>query len=260
MLCYNHYEKWVGDIMKKISNGLCSVGLIAFFGIIPLVNAASTCNYETQIKLRQAANNVNVNQETGWHGTGEFEESEVEEETGNTEFEIMDVYSNVSIYNITEDIYIEITNKNDAEIKRYYYKDTKDGSISWTIDAYEITNYEIKIFSNETDCLGEEYRKIDLTTPKYNNHHGMPYCNDNKEYYCAEFITQEINMTEEQLKKRAEEDELKRNSEERPNEEKKNKNFLEIYGIYIVLGITVVIVIGVCIRVLLVKMKRSKTI
>jgi len=258
MMCYNTHKKRVGGSMNGKIKSLGCMAILTFLSFNGIVNAESSCDYETQVKLRQEATNVKANYEAGWYKTGEMEELEIPDENGNTEFEIEDALVKNAIYNLTENLYIEITNKNTDSTETYRFEDTDNGVIEWETDAYEIVNYEIKIFSAHADCPGEEIYKIPLTTPKYNEHYAMTYCNGNKEYYCREFITQEINMSSEEVHQKALEDELK-NAKDIIEEEEKKESFWQKYKIYFII-VGVLALLGVLITVILRIWKRSKTI
>lgn len=244
--------------MNRVIKALSCIGVFSFLGFIPLVSAASTCDYEAQVNLRKEANNVQATFEASWYGTGEYEPLEVPDDDGNTEYELKEPGVINYIYNITNNIYVVVRNTKTEESKTYTFADSTEGRISWYTDAKEIRNYEIKIYSNHPDCTGEEYNKISLITPMYNNNSGRLYCKNNTEYYCNEFITTEINMTEDQIYQKAIEEELKRNAANEQKEEKE-KSFLQKYGIYIG-GVLAIILTGVLITVILRKVKRSKTI
>ena len=259
MLCYNHYEKRVGDSMNRVTKALSCIGIFSLIGFAPIASAASTCDYETQINLRKEANNVNATYEVGWYGNGKYEEGEIPDENGNTEFELLDAFTKVAIYNITENLIIDVVDKATKETTTYYFEDTDNGTLRWEQLAYNIMNYDIIVKSNHSDCRGEEYRTISFTTPKFNRPHAEPYCNDNTEYYCEEFITKELNLSDDQIYQKAVELEVERNKSNAAQEEQ-NKNFLQKYGFYIIGAIVIVILRGVGIRVILVKVKRSKTL
>ncbi len=245
--------------MNRVAKALGYLGIISFLGIVPIVNAASTCDYETQIKLRKEANSINVNYESGWHGTGEYESLEVPDEDGNTEYEIVNPGIKNYIYNITENLYVVVRNTKTDETKTFTFQNSDNGTVSWNTDATEIRNYEIKIYSNHEDCKDEEYNKISLITPKYNNHNAHSYCNNNQEYYCEEFIAQELNMTDDQVYQKAIEDEIKRNEENNKENKENEESFFHKYGIYLGI-IATIILIGVLGTVILRQVKRSKTI
>lgn len=258
MMCYNTHKKRVGGSMNGKIKSLGCMAILTFLSFNGIVNAESSCDYETQVKLRQEATNVKANYEVGWYGSGVMEPAEFPSEDSPGEFEIKEPLVKNAIYNITENLYVEITNKNTDSTEVYYFRDTDNGTIEWETDVEDIINYEIKIFSNHPDCPGEEIYKIPLTTPKYNKHHPMTYCNNNNEYYCKEFITQEINMSSEEVHQMALEDELKRTKEIKEEEEKK-ESFWQKYKIYFIV-VGVLALLGVLITVILRIWKRSKTI
>lgn len=232
-------------------------GVTLLTSFTTIVSATSKCDYETQIKLREEASNVKASYVADLFGTGEYEELEVPDEEGNTDYEIVEPLVKSTIYNITENLYVEVSNKNTGEKKTYTSKDLVDGAIRWETGVEDIIEYEIKVYSNYGDCQGEELYKIPLTTPKYNDHYGMTYCLNNKQYYCSQFITEEINMTSEQIEQQAYIDNNKKTQS--VEEEKKSKSFWEQYGIYFGVAFGLLLIGGLTI-VILNKKKRSKII
>lgn len=230
--------------------------MIFLISLLTILNPKVThaaCDYETQIKIRQEAVNVQANYEAGWFGTGEYEESEVDDE----EYESIDPGVVVNIYNITKNIYITVENKATSEINTYYYEDTDNGSISWQRDDVEnIVEYEIKVYSNVSDCQDEELHKINLVTPKYNDYSNLYFCMGIKEYYCQEFVTQDILLNENEMQEKYEEYLETLPMEEIPPE--KEESFLKKYGIYILGGVIGIVFITVLI--IFIRRKRNRIV
>ena len=212
-----------------------------------LVNAASKCSSEEQIQLQKDALGVQLSYEAGMFGTGEYEVSEGD--TEETEIEIPMV--KVSLYNLTENVYVTIKGADIGE-QTYYYEDMDNGAISWfREDLSEIVNYEVKVYSALSSCKGEEYRNFTIVTPMINENHYQPYCNNVNEYYCDEFVTQEIKLTDKEIELLAEKEQ--KNEEEKPQEEpKKDDNYA------IRIGIGFLVVIGVAAIVIIIRKQRKK--
>lgn len=243
--------------MNKIKKLFVILCLFSVF--IPMVNAE--CDYETQVKLRAQANNVKATYEMVMRGTGEFEEGEYIDENGTQEiYELEDPAIEVSVYNIIEELYVTIKNLNTNVTTVYYYEDTNNGTISWDItDFSEIIEYEIKVYSTLSDCNDIELNNISLVVPKYNEHSWQPYCYGVDEYYCDEWITQEINMSDDLVEKSGYEYQQKKAEEVQEEEpQTEDESFWEKYGLYVEIGI--ILLIGVAAGVVIVIKRRRRVL
>lgn len=211
------------------------------------LNVFAVCDYETQVKLATEAANVNMTYEAGFFGTGTFVEAEIPDENGNYEIEIEEPKVKIYINNITENLKIEVLNKNTQERTIYSYDDSNNGTIYWErTNLDEIVEYEITIFPISSDCSDIELRKISKVTPKYNYINEKYFCDNNNSYYCQEFITSEINMSEEQIYKDAiskKEEEQEIQNQEQSFWEKNKKIILIITGIIGFIGVTTTAII-----------------
>jgi len=217
--------------------------------VVP-VRAASTCDYETQVKLNTEAANVKSAYEVKEFKTGnQFEGDEgLEDETE------PGVENN--IYNLTNNIYVTVTNSLDKSMKTYYANDADDGTISWITYGYEqIIEYTVKVYSNHEQCRGELLRTFSFKTPKQNVLAFEPQCQTlTNKYYCQEFITEDVNMSYAEFVKQADKDLSIQKKEEKEKEEK--NNFWKKYGLWIIIA-AVAIAIGVGATVIVKKIKRS---
>lgn len=232
--------------------------LLLLFSICFINKVNAACDYETQVKLATEAANVKIQYEAGWYGTGEFVESEEPNENGEYLTEIEEPRITVSIYNLTPNIYITVKNKLTQDVKTYRYENTNEGSLSFIrTDIENIVDYDITIYSNNSNCLDEKLLSVPLLTPKYNDYHNQYYCINSKKYYCQEFITTEINMTEQEIWK-----DYEKNSSSNPSEPPELKNdFWKKYQWWFIGGSTIIlIVIGVATTAILLKRKRSRVI
>ncbi len=243
--------------------------LLAIVFFIPnLVQAASSCTYEQQAELNDIVANVKANYVPKEILDGKalaiYEEPD---ENGN--YPEVDHYVHgfeISILNITDEIYVRVTNNLDNETYTFYSKDTKDGIATFeTKESSELVTYTIEVYSNKYACAGESFRKLTITTPIFNIYSAMDECIGYEDfYYCQQYLSSE-NVPAydfvEQLEKYVEEQEKKQ------EEEKKNKSFLgkikEFYNnnkliINIVGG--VIIISGVTTTAILVKKKRSRVL
>ena len=232
--------------------------LLLLLSVLLPLNVYATCDYETQIELSEQAGRVNVAYEAYWYGTGEFVEAEVPDEAGNYQIELVQPKVDITLYNLTEKIYVVIKNLNTNEEKTYYFADSNVGDINWSrTNVDDIVEYEIKVYSNEPSCKGQELRKINLVTPKYNPYHTEYYCEGLDEYYCQEFITTNINMSDIELWQDAKE------KQEEKNEGEKilgiPKSFWDDYKWYI-LGAGVVVVACGATAVIIIKKRGNKVL
>ncbi len=227
-----------------------------------IVYADSTCNYELQVNLAKVAANINADYEVTERlydiRTGEFVE-ETEDTKVVAEGRYI-YYPEVQLYimNLSKEIYINISNKDGFE-KTYKYEDSEDGKIMINLGYPEkIVSYDIVVYSNHNDCIGEEITKINVKTPKINDYAYSVACQDVEEYFCEEYITEEINMSENDLITKAMESKKKQEEQEDPIRE---INLWEKVKPYLLpVGIGVVVVIGVAGIVMLIQRHRSRII
>lgn len=100
-------------------------------------------------------------------------------------------YFKISIMNLNEKFYIEVTNDYNKDKLTFNYNDSKDGVVTFdwkNID--EITKFTVKIYaSDKTGCRGELYRTYTITTPRINVYHGRAICEGIEEYYlCQKYV------------------------------------------------------------------------
>lgn len=218
------------------------------------VSAASSCDYETQVKLNSEANNIKTSYEVKEIKTGKQIVSDMGEGMED------EVYTGVevSIYNLTENLYLKVTNLQTSETKTYYYADTNDGSITFTRGEEglsEIVTYQVTVYSNHSDCKDEELKKVNIVTPRYNTFSAEALCQNSTKYYCQTYITEELNMTFEDFVKQATAA-LKDNETKPEDQTEKQESFFEKYGVYMI-AVIGVILIGVVTTVIVRNKQRS---
>ena len=200
-----------------------SMFLLALLFLIPnYVKAASSCSYSEQAELNEIVSHVNANYEIVevYKGTSLDVDNPNEDGT----FPRVDKYSKefkISIFNITDDIYVKVSNSDDGEIKTFRYSDTQDGiAVFQTSKKYELVTYKVEVYSNKYSCAGEKFREFTFMTPMYNYYSKEKPCEGNSDfYYCQEFITSETITTSEFLTKIKEYEEQKKNEEEQKKQE-----------------------------------------
>lgn len=233
------------------------IGMFLILFCFNILTVHAACDYETQNDLRVKASHVTASSNVEDIETGKEISAPWADENGNQD-NIKEVITTSisSIYNITEDLYITVENKNTGEITTYSYNDTDNGSITWkTTDLTHIIPYEIKVYSNNQDCQGEELNKMEIVSAKINEHSLMSYCYDLDTYYCRRYITEEINIPEEKVVEMAntEREKIKKNES---IEEKKEENIWKKYK-YVLFGGLGLIIIGGFIVVLMKRKQRS---
>lgn len=239
--------------MDKICQKIL-VFLCLFIVGVTNASAASTCDYETQVKLNSEAANIKASYEVKEIKTGIKNENDlVDGEPTDKTYQGVEV----SIYNMTENLYLTVMNTLTNETKTYHYADTDNGSIKLVRgeDGLEdIVTYQITIYSNHNDCKDEELKKINLVTPKYNSFSADALCEGSSKYYCQEYVTEDLNMTYDDFLKQAANN--NKNNGNGDTDTVKDNDFFKKYGIYIVGGI-LVILLGVMTTVIVRKKQRS---
>ena len=113
---------------------------------------------------------------------------------------------NLSVYNITGSIYVVIK----SDVKRaeeviIFPAQTRGGTYTWNVtDLNSIINYTITVRSTKPGCIGN-YRTLTLTKPKKNKYYGSQACSYaglEEFYYCTEWISQDFNLTEQQIEEK----------------------------------------------------------
>ena len=151
----------------------------------------STCSAVEIDKLYQSANKVTFKyaEERVVVGKG------VDVITGEEEPTYGYVF-NVQFSNITEDIYIRITNDNlftEKKIVQIKAKDAEEGKYTYQTEyTDDVVTYTVEIYTSNEHCQGELFRKFTFETPIYNRLAGMDLCQEFKEFeYCQKFITKD---------------------------------------------------------------------
>ena len=168
--------------MLKLKKFLGLVLLSMMF--VPNVKAAE-CSYSEQAELNRKAGNVKINYEVITEKE-EFDDMTVDIE----KFKI-------TILNVTEELYVAVSNDRGLAEKVYYSSDAKDGEISFVWeDTSEIANFTVDVYaSGQTNCGSKKLTTIHKKTPRYNEYYDREICNDNENFYlCQKYVTfSEIN-------------------------------------------------------------------
>ena len=239
---------------KSVIYVLC--GLLSFCSLITA--KATTCTNEEYVKLKQVASNVGH--------TYEEKQEEVDPNTYLKNDEVgygplYESYLSVIFSNITNDIYIKISNDYNDEVKYVRYQDTKDGiySFDWkNID--KITKFTYEVYSStETSCPDEKYYTGYIILPKYNEVSESAMCNGLNDFEpCNRYITTNMDPAEQERRiqekiKIVEEKEAKKNKKWY----QKIGDFGKKYAVVIIAG-SIIVIVGVATVVVDKKRKRVK--
>ena len=211
--------------------------------------SAGTCNKSDADKLNLAASHVKLTY------TKE-DNSQYKKITANNEettYKVPNYTFKISVYNITEDIYINIKDDKTNLDRNIYYSDTSDGV--YTIenkDFGSIYKYTVSVYSNVGDCKDTLLLTRSIIKPKYNAYSEFEYCKTSSKSQCQEFIKNDLSIKNEEdfyksigiVKKDKKDD----------NKENKNLSIKEIFTmnkrIYIISAIITAIVVLVIILII----------
>ena len=229
--------------MKKSKISIIVFILLMIF-TLDKVNAA--CDNKTQLEINTASSNVSmdytieknvIDLEGNIHPEISADEITLSE---TSEYSLQDQIV-VKVNNITDKVYVVFYSEDDGINREYHYSDLQDGAFTYELpDNTQIRNYTLTIYSDVAECPNEELRKINKTTPMYNEIASRNYCENNNSYYCQEYVTTPINVNEEDLINKYLESQ--ESEEEQQEEEKKENNMMVIFGIVIVCVLIIAII------------------
>lgn len=249
--------------------------VVAFLFSITNVIAADTCSYEEKAKLNSEAANVKVNHEIKQRvlDPSEYDlpdaligasEEEIEEFRKNVTTE----YMVVNILNLTENLYVEVTNNVNQEKRVYTYADSTDGNITFRKTGISgAVTYTIKIYSSaNTNCKDTGLGSLYVTLPRYNPLSEYAICESIPEYYmCQKYVTFEdpgfdTFMAEAQK-------EVSKVNTEKEEENKKNDKwykeagkFIENHKVAFIVGGVVLLVAAGAVTIIIIKRRRRSVI
>ena len=222
--------------------------IITLFVIMFLINikvsAASLCSYKEQTEFNGKAANVKA--------TYEIKERTIQSEwiEGEIEEILIGYYFNISITNVTDELYVVVKNNLNNEEKIFTSKDAKNGLINFEWDSVEeITNFTIQVYTSEkTNCPDERFKTIYLTTPRYNDFSERSICMEYTEFsLCQKFVTfsevDDTRFVNELDKYKKEEEKNNENIEDKPTQNPEDNKFIDFindYKWYFISGVAVV--------------------
>lgn len=248
--------------MKKNLVGVILASILLFGPNI--VEAESSCSYSELAELNDIAANVKTTYEPVSIKTGTA--IDVDNSTIDN-IVYVDAYVKgfyINVLNVTEDIYVKISNDKDNGVLTFKNADTDGGLAKFqTTKSNEIVTYTIEVYANKYDCTGELIRKYTMITPMYNTYSELQVCSENSDfYYCQEFISTE-NISLDAFYKNLEKYETKVEEEKQEKEKSlwdKIKEFYHDNMIAINVAGTIIVIAGVTTTAILIKKRRSRVL
>ena len=232
------------------------------------VQAASMCDVSEVADLNREVVNIkgNFEEKEGTLDPTEFPPPDSVLSDG-TEDEYVGTYNyfQISIVNLSERFYVEVSNDYNREVKTFYYSDAKDGVVTFDWENINaVTKFTIKIYSSDkTGCGGELYRTTTVTTPRRNEYYDYGICSVAEGYYlCDKYVTYpevEFSTFIDRVTRYVDSKE----NENNPNGDndswiEKTGNFIgEHKVIFIVCGVALIIAMGVVVAVIVKKHRSS---
>lgn len=252
--------------MKKMMGLIFA--LFAFLIGIPIVSA--TCSAEESNKLNSLAVNVKANYEVIEKEIAvddNFNPPDGLSEEQLNSYKYIRKFFKISINNVTEELYIKVTNDKTKETTTYSFNNAVDGVISFEEGiTTDITNYTIVVYSSSaTNCADTKLYTTYLTTPKYNSLSESVLCEGIEDFYmCHPYLSVDASFENyEQKIEQYREGKINSDGENIENNEEKKESFIDFIknnkGMVITITI-VVIAIGGLVTVIIVKKQRSKII
>lgn len=167
--------------MKKVGNYVVFTLIVFMFVLI--IPKADSCTYKEQAALNKEASNIKFNYEVV------DKTDEITEDVW-----LSDVYYiQVTITNLPDNMYIQVKNNQDDEIKTYHSSDAVDGVISFKKDSQKVIRYTFNIYASTSTCSSKLLTKS-LNTPRFNpmyNPSGV--CGEIPDYkYCQKLLSTNI--------------------------------------------------------------------
>lgn len=173
----------------------------------------------------------------------------------------------IYVTNITEELYVVVTNENTGEKKTFHYSDTDNGTASFEEEVgTEIVNYTIEVYSSDvTNCRDQRLYTLYLTTPMYNTASESSLCTGIEDFYmCHEYLSVAVDFTN--FIERTEEYRASHN-EEAPEEEVPEEEtdggflaFVQDHIVWVVVIVVAVVAAGGLITFVVIKKQRSRIV
>lgn len=241
------------------------VVVLFLFNISPVM---AVCDNSEMAKLRGIAVNIKTSYEPVEEAVPENEFSPPDGEEDQEYEEPKRLYHNVYIANLTEDVYVKVTNNVDKTVQTFHYSDSDNGTVKFRWGRLELlTKFTIEVYSSETTgCPNTKLYTHTLTTPYYNFYSENGICSKIPEFYlCNKFLSvpsvgyYEFNELADKYYK----DVLKKQEEEKEREEQEKKGFGEFvkeHAVVIIITTIVIIGAGATVTVIIVKKQRRRIV
>lgn len=176
-------------------------------------------------------------------------------------------YFRFYISNVTEELYIVVTNQETNERRTYTYDDVVDGVITFDeVVGISITNYTIEVYSSSaTNCPDSLLYTWYETTPMYNVFSESSLCVGIEEFYlCHEYLSVDTSFENfNQLVGEYRAGHIDDNGEEITEPVEDDGGFFEFIGDHLVVVIVVAVIIvaaGGLITFVVIKKQRSRIV
>lgn len=235
--------------------------VIFLFIVIPNVLAEettttidTTCNYNSQAYLNRVASNVRASYAFHY------------DENNNVSFDI-------TVYNITEDIYVVVNEKggDKRNAREIFYAMTDNGSYTFNVaDIDNVITYEITVRPTVFGCVND-IRKLNVTKPKHNKFSDEDICQYDEVldyFYCQEWVTQDFSMSDSAVREKiiAERNNYRKTSQTRcisceiEEEATTKRNAFNKLKLYAIIGLSLGIVIDIAIIIVLLRKIRRYSV
>ncbi|MBO4600797.1 MAG: hypothetical protein J5634_01010 [Bacilli bacterium] len=224
-----------------------------------LTNAkASRCVDEEFAKIYDDASKVKV--------TYEIKSKEIDnpvEEVSDTGYrpeKITVDYFQVNIVNLTDKLYIKITNDQDGSVRTYTSNDANNGVVSYEIeDINNVAKLAYTLYtSSNTNCASEELYKNELTLPMYNVFYQVGPCIGEVDVpECQKYVTSEVDT---ETIRNLSYKETTEAAKDIKKEEDNKKGFIEKNKKIILIGGSIIIVMGAIATTVVIRKRRSRLI
>ena len=246
--------------MKKIL--FCSyLGILLSLFLMP-VSAEEVCSNADKIRLGKIAGNVNIDYEPVLYQYSEDDFLWNDPNTGEPAKPDTYYRIQVNIYNLTEELRVEVKNKTANENYSFDYNDTQDGELA--LDggmALNVKDIDFEIYGSGS-CYNEKFKTVNLKLPMYNERSNYDICNEIPEYdLCKTFVTSEIDMSETEFSKKVQTYKLEK--EEKQKEEDQNipiVDFVKKHWKVILISGGVLIVVGAGVAVVVIRKRRRRLV
>lgn len=222
--------------------------LIIILSLFSLNVSADKCDSKTKSDLLKEANQIKVDYD-------EIEKTE-EVDDGYNKYTAVDRSLDISLYNLTNNFSLEISNDYDDKVIYVESNDIKDGKYTFNDkNMYHVIKYKISVYSN-TSCDRYLIKNISYTKPMYNSNYNYKICEENSGVpYCQKYITNKKYIFSSGIELGKVIEDYKNNNNQIPDEIVE-ESFFKKYLVYIIIG-GVVAASGICIAIFI-KKKRSE--